>query len=278
MNHYEAKQEARRARLAARAERLAGEAQGQFKRSTEIAHSWPMGQPVLVGHHSEKRHRRDIKRMDDAMRKGVELSKAADEAASRAASVGSAGVSSDDPDAVAKLKEKLAGLEAAHKRMVDINAVLRRRLGDEGKAAALLALGCSTKLAAQVMTPDYMGRLGFPSYALQNSSANIRRVKERVAELEANATRVERVVEIEDVGASVARSGEVVAGVTLRENVEANRLQLIFPGKPSPAIRALLKSHGFRWAPSESAWQRHLNGNARFAADMVVRALKSETP
>ncbi len=48
-------------------------------------------------------------------------------------------------------------------------------------------------------------------------------------------------------------------GVNLVQNVEANRVQLIFPGKPSADVRAELKARGFRWSPSEGAWQRHLN-------------------
>lgn len=35
----------------------------------------PPGQPILVGHHSERRHRRDLSRSDNAMRKSVEESK-----------------------------------------------------------------------------------------------------------------------------------------------------------------------------------------------------------
>lgn len=34
----------------------------------------PFGQPILVGHHSERRHRRAIERADNAMRKGIEES------------------------------------------------------------------------------------------------------------------------------------------------------------------------------------------------------------
>ena len=37
-----------------------------------------MGQPILVGHHSEGRHRRDLKRIDNNMRKSVEESEKVD--------------------------------------------------------------------------------------------------------------------------------------------------------------------------------------------------------
>jgi hypothetical protein len=66
---------------------------------------------------------------------------------------------------------------------------------------------------------------------------------------------------------------EAPAGVRLVENAEAARIQLIFPGKPDEATRSLLKSNGFRWAPSESAWQRHLNNAGRWAAERVLKEL-----
>lgn len=48
------------------------------ERASSIAAMIPMGQPILVGHHSEGRHRRDLKRIDSGMRKAVEESKKAD--------------------------------------------------------------------------------------------------------------------------------------------------------------------------------------------------------
>ena len=45
-----------------------------------------------------------------------------------------------------------------------------------------------------------------------------------------------------------------------------NRLQIFFDEKPSDSQRAMLKSNGFKWAPSQDAWQRQLNDNAIYAA------------
>ena len=43
------------------------------------------------------------------------------------------------------------------------------------------------------------------------------------------------------------------------------RLQLIFNGKPDEKTREVLKLNGFRWAPSNMAWQRLLNDNAEYS-------------
>ena len=46
-----------------------------------------MGQPILVGHHSERRHRRDLDRIDSHMRKSIEEDKKADYFSNRAANL-----------------------------------------------------------------------------------------------------------------------------------------------------------------------------------------------
>jgi hypothetical protein len=252
MNRYEAKQEARRARLAARAEKVAAEAQTHFRRVDAIASMIPFGQPILVGHHSEKRHRADIARIRNGMDKGVEASRKADQLQQRAAAVGTAGVSSDDPDAVEKLKAKLAKLEATVARMKSANAALRREDHD-----GLVALGFTEAQIVSLRSPDFAGRVGFPDYAFTNTGAEIRRIRARILRLERQQLQATRSYLLED-------------GTRIVRNVEANRVQIITPAKPDDAMRRALKSHGFRWAPSEGAWQRHLSDNAMWQACHVL--------
>lgn len=45
-----------------------------YNTSHAITENIPLGQPILVGHHSEGRHRRDLQRSWDAMSKSVEFS------------------------------------------------------------------------------------------------------------------------------------------------------------------------------------------------------------
>lgn len=58
-----------------------------------------------------------------------------------------------------------------------------------------------------------------------------------------------------------------INGETARivRNKQEMRLQLVFDGKPNDETRNKLKSNGFRWAPSQAAWQRLLNDNAEYA-------------
>lgn len=65
-------------------------------------------------------------------------------------------------------------------------------------------------------------------------------------------------------------------GYTYRENVEAMRVQLVFDGKPDDETRTLLKRNGFKWAPSQGAWQRQLNDAGKYAAHRVMEVLDGQ--
>ncbi|MHC4400520.1 MAG: DUF3560 domain-containing protein [Planctomycetota bacterium] len=69
---------------AERARRARGRAEAFHQRAHDISERFAGGQPILVGHHSEKRARADRARMDTAMRKGIEESGKAAHASGRA--------------------------------------------------------------------------------------------------------------------------------------------------------------------------------------------------
>jgi hypothetical protein len=71
MNSYEQRQVDRRQRLEDAARKANAEAARRLDTAHEIGSHIPFGQPIMVGHHSEKRHRGDIERIDNNMRKGV---------------------------------------------------------------------------------------------------------------------------------------------------------------------------------------------------------------
>ncbi len=49
--------------------------ESRSKSANAISSFIPMGQPILIGHHSEGRHQRDLKRIDTCMQKSIEESK-----------------------------------------------------------------------------------------------------------------------------------------------------------------------------------------------------------
>ena len=249
---YEDKQERKRDRLEAAAGRARAESASRLGAARRIGDAIPFGQPILVGHHSEKRHRRDIEKIDRNMRKGFEASDRAADLAGRAAAIGTGGISSDDPIAVQKLKAELAPLEKRQAQMKAANAAIRKHAkeGATAQIAALVALGYSSASAAKLLEKDFAGRIGFPDYAITNNGANIRRIEKRIAEL---ATK-------ETTAARAPISGEVEGlTFTMSENKDENRTQIEFSGKPSEALRGKLKAGGFRWAPSIGVWQRQIS-------------------
>lgn len=239
---YAERRAARIARLEARAAGKRVEAHQRHTKNDALL-GVMNGTPVLRGHHSEGRHRRDLARIDNDMRKGFEASKEAERLAHAAAAAeSSTAISSDDPEAIPKLKAKLEGLQAAQDRMKLVNGLIRKhaKAGPEASRAALLAAGVSEGDAAVALTPDLFGKLGFPGYSLSGGTAEMARVKKRIADLEARAAVPETELVIGDVRLVLAD----------------NRVQIHFTGKPPEALRAELKQNGFKWAPSVGAWQR----------------------
>jgi len=205
-----------------------------------------MGQPILVGHHSEKRHRRDLDRIHTNMRKGLDAQQQAADLRARAeAAERNRAIFSDDPQAGDKIQDKIERLEQRQELMKKANRLVRKEDRD-----GLAGLGFSETVINGLLTPDSCGRLGFADYMLKNNGANIRRLKKRLASLEDLPTE------------NTEREQD---GYTIVENADEYRIQLIFPGKPPAEVRRKLKALGFRWAPSQGAWQRHLNANGRRA-------------
>ena len=108
MNSYEQKQEDRRERLLAIADRMQAASDAAYKQARKMADVIPMGQPILVGHHSEKRDRAYRARIWRTQDRCLELQRKAEYFRQKAEGVGKGGISSDDPEAVEKLGVELA--------------------------------------------------------------------------------------------------------------------------------------------------------------------------
>lgn len=168
-------------------------------------------------------------------------------------------IKSDDERAVEKLEEKLEDLKETQERMKAANKAIRMKDTEAGDDA-LREMGYSEEAIKQLREPDYCGRLGYPGYLLTNNNANIHRVEERL----------NRLKEVKEKGSSEQEFGTF----KVVENTEAMRYQIIFDGKPDAEVRTLLKSNGFKWAPSQGAWQRQITTNGKYALNRVVEKLK----
>lgn len=118
-NTYEEKLAERKERYEARAEKLQKESEESYEKSRKLAEVIPFGQPIIVGHYSERSDRNLRDKIHKTLGKSVELSRKADYYAEKAESVGTSGISSDDANAIAKLAEKYkSGVDSAEKRRI----------------------------------------------------------------------------------------------------------------------------------------------------------------
>lgn len=173
--------------------------------------------------------------------------------------VGTAGISGDDPEVLGKLREKLDSLERHQSAMKDINAYFRKHGSLDG--CPILSQDEIMKLKASMSRNWRKNPKPFESYSLTNNGAEIRRIKKRIEDME-------RRDGSEEEGWSFV-GGKVVI------NRDSNRLQVIFEEKPDEDLRGELKQNGFRWAPSQNAWQRQYTDNAMYAVKRI-KALSKE--
>ena len=179
-------------------------------------------------------------------------------------STGMGGISADDPQAIQKLEAKLEKLQSAQDTMKAVNAYYRKHKTLDGcpNLSAERIKAMKTDMSSQWHIEDKP----YPSWALSNNNAEIRRIKGRIAEL----TRKQE----------TAYAGWEFDGGTVEANREDNRLQIYFEEKPDEKTRETLKENGFRWSPKAGAWQRQLNDNAIYAADRLscIKPLSGKSP
>lgn len=272
---YAEKIEAKRERFADRADKAHAESSAAHAESRRIGSMIPMGQPILVGHHSEKSHRRDLARIDSKMRQAIDADGKAAHYAHKAESYGTHGISSDNPDAIDLLRDKLARIEAERHSYKTANKVLRAAHNKAKKAnggAEIVTVGAWLELIAvldvsEEIREQFKRSLGFSAsygfvkfgYQITNLGTNIRTVKKRIAALESEEKRAEEPAQ--------AIEHE---GFRIEECPDDNRIRFYFDSKPSAEIRKTMKSNGFRWSPKAGAWQRHLNNAGRWAASYAA--------
>ena len=150
-------------------------------------------------------------------------------------------ISSDDPKAIEKLTEKLQKCEELQTLMKKANAHYKKYGTVKGCEGISDEKAENLDMSARSVHYHWE-KQPFPSYHITNNGAEIRRIKKRIENLEANKN-------TEFVGWKF-NGGEAVI------NEDKNRLQLLFDEKPSKEQRETLKANGFRWAPSDAAWQR----------------------
>jgi hypothetical protein len=152
---YEEKQNQRREYYELKAQSLGTQSNEMCQRSVNMAKVIPMGQPIMVGHHSERVDRNYREKINNAMRKSIDLENKAEYYQRKAQSVGTGGISSLDENAIDKLKLQLT----ERQNQQELYKAHNKKAKKEGTSI-------------------------IEGFLLTNNNANINRIKKRIAELE----------------------------------------------------------------------------------------------
>lgn len=172
-------------------------------------------------------------------------------------------IKAGDADALEQLQAKVEKLEATQAKMKEMNAYYRKHKTLKGYGSL------TDEEAAELdkkIESDLLYKVPFAPYELTNNNAKIKNTKARIAQLERLKNGAET-AETQQAGKYATDLFKVV------ENAEIMRLQLFFDGKPEADVRAVLKKNGFRWSPSNEAWQRQLTDNAKYAVERIIEEL-----
>lgn len=229
LGDYGERVEAKRERLQVRAIKANQESDQRWGAAHSAVAGIVFGQPILVGHHSEKKHRRALARSDQAMRQSIALDKKAKRLESRAASVGQAGIASDDPTALEQLRAKLAEREQIQDKFKQANKAKRGSV---------------------------------PAWRLSNNNAEIRRLRQRIEEIQ----RLHQAAPIEQAG-NGWQMGE-----------DDGRIVLAFDHRQPAEVVTVVRSAGFVYARSRTAWVRKVTSNAVRAAERLAVRLAELLP
>jgi hypothetical protein len=252
MNEYENRQAEKKAYYEEMAVKARSDGNSLYVKAHNMVKIIPFGQPILIGHHSEKSDRAYRGKIDRTLNKAHAESEKSQYYERKAAAVGTGGISSEDPDAIKKLQDKLDKLRKHQEFMKLANKAIRKN--DD---ISLKAIGVSDSDIEKLKTPDFAGRKGFPSYLLTNHNAEIHRLERRITQLK------------------IIRDREPVheENAMFEYREEDAHCQFLFNGKPSDEIRTILKSYSFKWSPRRKSWVRKITGNAIFAAKEVKAKL-----
>ena len=157
---------------------------------------------------------------------------------------------SQEPQSAEKLTEELNKCVQLQETMKIVNAYWRKFGTCVG--APDITEEQAKKLDEKIATTRYSWeKQPFSSYDLTNNNATIKRLESKLKEV------------------SRGFEGWEFNGGRAEANTEMNRLQLFFDERPNDSQRANLKANGFKWAPSQDAWQRQLTDNAIYAANRL---------
>ena len=172
-------------------------------------------------------------------------------------------ITGDDKEAVAEeIKQKIEFIKQKHARSKELNAYWRKHKTLKG------CPGITDEKAEQLdhTINNSLYKVPVPTYQLQYNLAEIKRLESRLASMKKVKQSVEDTSD---------DKYPKVDGCEVIENIDLDRIQLVFDDVPSAEVRTLLKRYGFRWSPTNEAWQRQLTANAIRDTTQVLNQIQN---
>ena len=158
---------------------------------------------------------------------------------------------------VERLQEKIDTLKESQEKMKAANKIIRsKKLAEVEKVDELMALGFNEQHALKLFEPDFCGRIGFADYALKN---NLAKIKDAEVLLKRHA----------DMANKEDKAIDYIWG-TLRYDYSDERYRFIFNERPPREVIDMMKESGFKWSPSNNAWQRQITPNASYTTGRLL--------
>jgi hypothetical protein len=157
---------------------------------------------------------------------------------------------------IERYKQELEGMRKNHELMKAGNIAIKKAHKDKTDISQYLIDNFGIK--AHMI--EWTMKFGF---GLQNNNANMKRVEQRIKELEAKEQNRQDEPEKE----FLFNGGKVVM------NYEADRIQIKHDVKPTQDVITLMKKNGFKWSPFNKAWQRQITANAIYTTKHLINQL-----
>lgn len=148
---------------------------------------------------------------------------------------------------IERYKSELESLKKNHELMKEGNKRIKQALKNKVNIDSYLI----ETFGIQQHMLEWTYKFGF---GLANNNANIKRVEQRIKELEGKEEKANLT------GSESLR----YKTFELVYNYEIDRVQIKHDSKPNQEVINNLKSSGFKWSPSGLCWQRQLTDNARW--------------
>lgn len=152
---------------------------------------------------------------------------------------------------VALMKQKLKKAEDHQQEMKDANKIIRKKIPESERVEQLEKIGVKAGMGKLLIETG-----GYETYQMTNNNANIKRMKERVKEMEAKEATPTSTIKFS--------GGEII------DNNQEDRVQIFFDEKPDTNMRTKLKGSGWRWSPSNGVWQRKRTNAALHSAKQIT--------